>query len=38
MLKFLAKVAEKYGKVSGNACSCFIFHQPKKPTSLIEKD
>lgn len=38
MLKFLAKVAEKYGKISGNACLLFVLHQPKVPASLIEKD
>ena len=39
MLKFLAKVAEKYAKSTNTACSFWwIFHQPKMPTSLIKKD
>ena len=39
MLKFLAKVAEKYAKTTNTACAYwFIFHQPKMPTSLIKKD
>lgn len=39
MLKFLAKVAEKYAKSTNT--SCFVFwalHQPKMPASLIKKD
>ncbi len=39
MLKFLAKVAEKYAKNTNTACMIFgIFHQPKMPASLIRKD
>ena len=39
MLKFLAKVAEKYAKSTNTACRlAWIFHQPKMPASLIKKD
>lgn len=39
MLKFLAKVAEKYAKSTNTACVVFwAFHQPKMPASLIKKD
>ena len=39
MLKFLAKVAEKYAKSTNTASVIFIvWHQPKMPTSLIKKD
>lgn len=39
MLKFLAKVAEKYAKNTNTACASFgWFHQPKMPASLIKKD
>ncbi len=39
MLKFLAKIAEKYAKSTNTACTLFfIFHQPKMPASLIKKD
>lgn len=39
MLKFLAKVAEKYAKSTNSACLLFaILHQPKMPASLIKKD
>ena len=39
MLKFLAKVAEKYAKATNTACLLvFAFHQPKMPTSMISKD
>ena len=39
MLKFLAKVAEKYAKSTNTACAYWIvFHQPKMPASLIKKD
>ena len=39
MLKFLAKVAEKYAKATNTACMTYwIFHQPKMPTSMIKKD
>ena len=39
MLKFLAKVAEKYAKSTNSACGIFFFlHQPKMPASLVKKD
>ncbi len=39
MLKFLAKVAEKYAKATNTACIIIgIIHQPKMPASLIKKD
>ena len=39
MLKFLAKVAEKYATSTNTACRVwFVFHQPKMPASLIKKD
>ena len=39
MLKFLAKVAEKYAKATNTACYVFGWiHQPKMPASLIKKD
>ncbi|MBR2241096.1 MAG: cyclic lactone autoinducer peptide [Clostridia bacterium] len=39
MLKFLSKIAEKYAKSTNSACLWFgIFHQPKMPRSLINKD
>lgn len=39
MLKFLAKTAEKYAKVTNTACfTWFAFHQPKMPASMIKKD
>lgn len=39
MLKFLAKVAEKYAKTTNTASAIFyIWHQPKMPASLIKKD
>ena len=39
MLKFLAKVAEKYATSTNTACvGWWVFHQPKMPTSLIKKD
>lgn len=39
MLKFLAKVAEKYAKSTNSACNILFFlHQPKMPASLIKKD
>ena len=39
MLKFLAKVAEKYAR-STNTASIFLswLHQPKMPASLVKKD
>lgn len=39
MVKFLAKVAEKYAKSTNTACFIFYFmHQPKMPAALIKKD
>ncbi len=39
MLKFLAKVAEKYAKSTNTSCMIwFYIHQPKMPASLIKKD
>lgn len=39
MLKFIAKIAEKYAKATNTASYLFIqIHQPKMPTSLIKKD
>lgn len=39
MLKFLAKIAEKYAKSTNSACFlCGLAHQPKMPASLIKKD
>ncbi len=39
MLKFLAKLAEKYAKASNTACVIlWVGHQPKMPASLIKKD
>lgn len=39
MLKFLAKTAEKYAKMTNTACAVLvIFHQPKMPASMIKKD
>ncbi|WP_305133239.1 cyclic lactone autoinducer peptide [Thomasclavelia cocleata] len=39
MLKFLAKVAEKYAKATNTACFVFwVYHQPKMPASMIKKD
>lgn len=39
MLKFLAKVAEKYAKSTNTACAVWaVLHQPKMPASLIKKD
>ena len=39
MLKFLAKVAEKYAKTTNTACVAWsVFHQPKMPASLVKKD
>lgn len=39
MLKFLAKVAEKYAKTTNTASVIFcIWHQPKMPAFLIKKD
>lgn len=39
MLKFLAKLSEKYAKSTNTACvSWWLFHQPKMPASMIKKD
>ena len=39
MMKFLAKMAEKYAKATNTACVTFWWgHQPKMPASLIKKD
>lgn len=39
MVKFLAKIAEKYARSTNTACWFYgIFHQPKMPASLIKKD
>lgn len=39
MLKFLARLAEKYAKSSNTACFVLgILHQPKMPASMIKKD
>lgn len=39
MVKFLAKIAEKYARTTNTACWFYgIFHQPKMPASLIKKD
>ena len=39
MLKFLAKTAEKYAKVTNTSSFVlWLWHQPKMPASLIKKD
>lgn len=39
MVKFLAKIAEKYARATNTASVLFvIWHQPKMPASLIKKD
>ncbi len=39
MLKFLAKIAEKYAKATNTACMVlWAWHQPKMPASMICKD
>ena len=39
MIKFLAKLAEKYAKSTNTACAILWWgHQPKMPASLIKKD
>lgn len=39
MMKFLAKIAEKYAKTTNSSCVIlWILHQPKMPASLIKKD
>ena len=39
MLKFLAKIAEKYAKATNTACAAWwLWHQPKMPANMIKKD
>lgn len=39
MLRFLAKLAEKYAKSANTACVILgIIHQPKMPESMIKRD
>lgn len=39
MFKFLAKVAEKYAKVTNTSCFVlWVLHQPKLPAQMIKKD
>lgn len=39
MMKFLARMAEKYAKATNTACVAWWWgHQPKMPASLIKKD
>lgn len=39
MIKYLAKIAEKYAKVTNTSCFVFwVWHQPKMPASMIKKD
>ena len=39
MMKFLAKMAEKYAKATKTAIMLYwLGHQPKLPASLIKKD
>ena len=39
MLRIIANIAEKYAKSTNAACLFFgVFHQPKKPRSLIKRD
>lgn len=39
MLKFLARISEKYAKSTNTACNfLWILHQPKMPATLIKKD
>lgn len=39
MLKFIAKIAERYAKATNTTCIIIsLFHQPKMPASLIKKD
>lgn len=39
MIKFLARMAEKYAKSTNTACVfAWWGHQPKMPASLIKKD
>lgn len=37
MIKYLAKIAEKYAKATNTASYMFwVYHQPKMPASLIK--
>lgn len=39
MLRFLAKLAERYAKSANTACVILGFiHQPKMPESMIKRD
>lgn len=39
MLKFIAKIAERYAKATNTTCFIMgLLHQPKMPASLIKKD
>lgn len=38
MFKLLAKVAEKYAKVTNTACIFWALHQPKMPENMIKRD
>ncbi len=39
MLKFIAKIAERYAKATNTTCIIIsLLHQPKMPASLIKKD
>lgn len=39
MVKFLAKIAEKYARATNTASGIFfVWHQPKMPASLVKKD
>ncbi len=39
MLKFIAKIAERYAKATNTTCFVMgLLHQPKMPASLIKKD
>lgn len=39
MLKFIAKIAERYAKATNTTCIIMgLFHQPTMPASLIKKD
>lgn len=39
MLKYLAKIAEKYAKATNTACAvAWVWHQPKMPACMIKKE
>ena len=39
MLKFLAKISEKYAKSTNSTCFVlWALHQPKMPAALVKKD